>query len=183
MKIFAVGDTVWLIEHKAQTAKKTCIMCYGKKSVRIVLGNTDTVSVPCSFCRLSKDDPEGPRGYTEKTILVEFVRSLIIDEVIIKETHKGTIVTYQSLGKLYHSDALFSTEREAKQKLYELAEKRLLLEDKISIESSCQDIIDSTGGLLSEIERLKRIIQTDSVQKECLKMHVCKPRFEEGEPA
>ncbi len=48
MPKFKVGDTVWVAKCRYEPVQKLCPTCFGKKEVTLILGNGDSVILPCN---------------------------------------------------------------------------------------------------------------------------------------
>lgn len=124
MAEFKVGDVAWAA-HVGQTqVKKDCPICFGKREVTLILGNGESVLLPCQFCGVEFGVP---RGFVMDYEFVAEPERVPVEEVLAKVTAQGT--TYQYVCRRYYFDErngggfssrhyeesqLFATEAEAR---------------------------------------------------------------------
>ena len=135
MKRFNVGDIVWFAKCGNSFIHKTCTVCYGKLEVEVILGNGDTVKIPCSFCGKGY---EAPCGTVTEYEWVSAPETIQIDQVNCSIDAKGETVEYQRGCSILYADRLFETKEEAERSEEHTSELqspmylvcRLLLEKK-----------------------------------------------------
>lgn len=121
-KLFNLGETAWFARTGFQEIQEPCPICFGNKSVVVVLGNGDEVSVPCSYCGVAYMSPTGTIAAYRGEPAAERVT---IAGREIREGEK-TEVTYNGYGgRFYYSYQLFETEAAALAASKELCEKEL----------------------------------------------------------
>jgi hypothetical protein len=108
--MFNVGDHVWTAITGLRPIEEPCPVCFGKKSVTVILGNEDEVVVPCSFCGHGYEPPSG--------VVSEYRIEPGTDFHIItgRDIHEGetTKITYcLDGGYREEQDNIFSTKEEA----------------------------------------------------------------------
>ncbi len=93
-----------------QQVRETCPVCFGKRKVTLTLGNDDTVTLPCDYCRCGY---EGPTGYVTEYRYVTAVEPRTITGVRIEETSAGEKREYSSGYQGLDIWDIFDTEEEA----------------------------------------------------------------------
>jgi len=58
--MFKIGDVVYFASAGQRQVDIPCPVCFGKREVTLILGNGDSVELPCDYCGKGYD---GPRGY------------------------------------------------------------------------------------------------------------------------
>jgi hypothetical protein len=76
---FKVGDVAWFARWTPRQVTIPCPVCFGNRSVTIVLGDGSPVIVACHYCGSGFD---GPRGCT-----VEYEHDPIAQRVTVREVH------------------------------------------------------------------------------------------------
>jgi hypothetical protein len=114
---YNIGDTVWYAKCRQEQVQIPCPTCFGKKQVELILGNGDSVVLPCDGCGWGFD---GPRGFiSEYQFLVEAELVVIsgIESSICSEGEKNR---YHGLhGYIYDEKDLYPTKEEAEQRSVE----------------------------------------------------------------
>lgn len=112
MSKYKVGDRVWLARAGTEEIKKPCPVCYGKLSVRLILGNDDVVELPCDYCGKGF---EGPRGWVTEYEYSIGAENLVVREVRSEITDAGETNHYLFSGGRYADSGgdIFDTEQEA----------------------------------------------------------------------
>lgn len=110
VRIYNVGDRVWYAHYDMVQVKKTCLVCFGEKTVTLVLGNGDSVVLPCDYCGKGFDDP---RGYTVEYEYVAKAEHSIITKVQSETDTTGEERRYYFGGRYADIRDLFDTEKEA----------------------------------------------------------------------
>lgn len=158
MRIFNIGEVVWIARYGRREFQDPCPVCFGKLSVTVILGNGELVETPCSYCGLGWD---GPRGWTSEYRIEPSVKSVIITGREIQEG-ESTEVTYRgSGGHCYLQEIVFETEAEAFVKSEELCTKEIK-DSEIRSEYIKKDKIKSfawnVGYHLREAKRIREQI-------------------------
>lgn len=130
MKEYHVGDVVWVARCAPYAEKRVpCPVCFGKREVTLILGNKDTVVLPCENCQLGYDPPTGYVTVREPVVKAERVT---IDRVKITETTEGQVREYATnmvtsgagtTCQILGNDKIFDTEEEALIRATEDAQK------------------------------------------------------------
>lgn len=122
MRIFNIGDQVWIARVGLRAFFDPCTVCYGNLSVVVILGNGEHVSVPCSYCGPSIEPPSG----TETNHRIEpGVESIVVAGRNISEGTETTVIYLDATGRSYRPEVVFETEEEA------LAESKKLCEQEL----------------------------------------------------
>jgi len=124
MKVFNIGDVVWIARHGRQERHDPCPVCFGKLVVTVILGNGDEVDTPCSYCGAGFD---GPRGWvTEYRIEPATATTVIMGRESREQQGHAPEITYHGLGCYCYSQAIvFATEGEALAESVKLCEKEI----------------------------------------------------------
>jgi hypothetical protein len=119
-RIFNIGETVWIARYGMQEFHDPCLVCFGKLSVTVILGNSESVETPCSYCGLGHD---GPRGWTTEYRIEPAVEKVTITGREIREGESTEIIYYGPGGHCYQQAVTFETEAEALAESVKLCEK------------------------------------------------------------
>jgi hypothetical protein len=79
MAEFKVGDKAWFARWTPRKVTIACPVCFGNRSVTVVLGDGTQVIVACHYCGAGWD---GPQGST-----VEYEHDAIAQRVTVREVH------------------------------------------------------------------------------------------------
>lgn len=120
-KLFNIGDVVWLAQKGLREIEEPCPVCFGNKSVVVILGNGDEVTVPCSYCGLGFEEP---RGVVTTYRIKPGAERVTITGRDIREGEK-TEVSYHGAGRCFYANAIFETEAEALAVSKDLCEEEL----------------------------------------------------------
>ena len=116
MPKYKVGDTVWYAKCRWESVSKTCPTCYGKTRVTLILGNGDSVILPCHGCA------PGFQYSTGKIQEYEYVveaMPVTITGMRVEIKGEAEKVDYTSSFYSYPEEDLFPTEQEAAEKAKE----------------------------------------------------------------
>ncbi len=109
MKEYKKGDSAFFARYQPREVRRPCPVCFGKRTVRVILGDESIVETSCDFCGAGY---EGPRG-----TVVEYEKEPRAERVTITAV---TIIDGDTREVRYHSDHfildaenLFDTEAEA----------------------------------------------------------------------
>ena len=109
-KNFQVGDYVWVAKFSSTKVKVPCPICFGNKVVTLILGNDDTVILPCEICREGMNDSTGYVTEYQRTPHCEKVK---ITKKRTEEESNKTVIQYFSDCFIYYEKDIFETEQEA----------------------------------------------------------------------
>jgi len=110
MPKFKVGDTVWFAKCGIESVQKVCPTCFGKKEVTLILGNGDSVVLPCRGCAPGFDSP---RGYISEYEYVTEPEMIAISGMSIEVNYGKEKVEYLQENRLYHEEDVYATKEEA----------------------------------------------------------------------
>jgi hypothetical protein len=128
MTDYKVGDRPWYARFaRYDNVRVPCPVCYGKREVRLILGNDDEVTLPCDYCGKGYN---APTGRVEEYQWTAEAQQVTITTVDITETPFGVDRRYHWYDG-YWADAedLFDTEDEANARAQEKAEAARLEEE------------------------------------------------------
>ena len=129
MAKFGIGDEVWSAQFsRGIPVRVTCPVCYGKRNVTLILGNGDSVELPCDYC--GKGNLGVPTGYDTEYQTINDPEQIIIEGINVEIRGSGEKVEYRAGHRIYYDENLFSTREEAVlrsdelRKEYEESEKK-----------------------------------------------------------
>ena len=108
--MYNVGDKVWWAKCGNRDVKKPCPICFGKKQVTLILGNDDTVILPCNYCMIGY---EGPFGYIEETKYIAKPKYISITGVNIEKTSDGDKIEYRYGSYILYENRVFDNKEDA----------------------------------------------------------------------
>jgi hypothetical protein len=79
MAEFKIGDEAWFARWTPRQVTALCPVCFGRRSVTVMLGDESPVIVACHYCAAGF---EGPRGST-----VEWEHDPVAQKVTVREVH------------------------------------------------------------------------------------------------
>jgi len=56
---YAMGDSLYLAQHEITEKWITCPDCFGKKTLKVILGDDTELIIPCQTCAIGYDPPRG----------------------------------------------------------------------------------------------------------------------------
>lgn len=118
-RTYNVGDVVWWARCGQVHVSKPCTICFGKLQVTLILGNGDSVILPCNYCGHGIDPPT---GIVKEWEYVAEPRQVTIDYVNISVTAEGQKREYRSTHYMYEEGLIFDTKEEALLKCEEIKE-------------------------------------------------------------
>jgi len=121
MKEYKVGDSVWHASCGTKQIEKLCPICFGKKQVKLILGNDDEVTLPCNYCRLGLGSPRG--RVTEHEYIAK-PEQVVITEIEMKVTASAIERKYWSGCYLFDESDIFDSEGEALARCLEVVAKK-----------------------------------------------------------
>lgn len=109
--IFPIGATVWIANCGIREVTHSCPVCFGKRVVRLELGNGELISTPCEYCGKGY---EGPTGIEKQCEWVAKVEAHTITGVRTEQSGETTKASY-TFGSQYIADDcdVFATREEA----------------------------------------------------------------------
>lgn len=107
---YKIGDVVWAAFAERRDITETCPVCYGKKSVTLILGNEDSVILPCDYCGKGFGYP---KGTVQEIRYVRGAEQRVITKVDVQIDGSGEKVQYQSEHYVLYPERIFNTEQEA----------------------------------------------------------------------
>ena len=129
MTKFKIGDMVWHARFlRGAAVQVPCPVCYEKLKVTLILGNGDSVELPCDYC--GKGNLGVPTGYDTEYQTVNEPEQIIIEGMDVEITRSGEKVQYRAGHYIYYEEDLFTTQEEAVlrsdelRKEYEESEKK-----------------------------------------------------------
>ena len=152
MTEYARGDTAFHASYTSEQVRRTCPICFGQKTVRVILGDETIIQTPCDFCGLGF---EGPRGYVTEWERTPRVERVTITRVSIEDGESRTIC-YASGHRYLSPEDLFDDEVSALTRAKELQEEADKADAKRSDSGrkhSVQTIVWSIGYHLREAKR------------------------------
>lgn len=109
--ILKIGDVAWWANCGTKEVETPCPVCFGKRSVTVILGNDEHVQTPCEFCGKGY---YGPRGVIDEWEWRAEPRQVTIKGVQTEQTASGMTAQYTFLENYIADDKdLFATEAEA----------------------------------------------------------------------
>ena len=162
MQKFNIGDEVWVARYSQNAAISVlCPICYGKLKVTLILGNGDSVELPCEYCGMGKVGGVPTGRVTEHQVVSSPARCTISGiEIEISPTEE--IIRYRSESFVLYEDKTFATKEEAQEKGEELKEAREK-EESTRIEYLKKDTKKSfswnAGYHLSAVKRAERDLE------------------------
>jgi len=116
-KRYNVGDEVWYASYERREVRVPCPVCYGDKSVIVILGNGDEVQVECAYCQ-SGFNP--PMGFVTEYIQEPRAEFQVITNRRVVEEYGNEEISYYSSHYGLYPDRMFDTESEAMNKAIEM---------------------------------------------------------------
>lgn len=180
---FKIGDTIWLARYGRQEVLVPCNVCYGKKEVTLILGNDDSVILPCEACGHGFRAPTGTQ--TEYTFVCG-AEQCRITGMRIEISSDRESVTYDMLGGCYADESkCFATEEEAMLAAEALrkAEDERENTQAAAIKANAQrSFIWNAHHHMSEFNRAMRDAEYHARKAELCKARIPKKTVEELKP-
>ena len=110
MEKYKVGDKVWVAWAGHRNISEPCPVCFGKCQVTLILGNNESVILPCDYCAKGYMAPTGTITETRYSAGAELK---IIDTVDVTQTATGETYEYHSGHYILRAEMCFNTEAEA----------------------------------------------------------------------
>lgn len=109
--LLRVGDTAWWAKNGIREVTRPCPVCFGKRVVRLELGNGELITTPCEYCGKGL---EGPRGIEVECEWIASVEVVTVARVVIEQDGEKQSARYHTAGGYYIEDVdLFATKEEA----------------------------------------------------------------------
>lgn len=124
--MYKVGDVVWYATFEQREERVPCPVCYGNKSVIIILGNGEEVQVECAFCNRGYNPPS---GYVTEYVLLPRAEQRTITGRRIEEVSGSEEVEYRSSNYCLYPDRMFDTYEDAIVCATEMAEQDKIKKD------------------------------------------------------
>jgi hypothetical protein len=109
MKVYNVGDKVWVSRCGVENVSEVCPVCFGNKVVHLTLGNGSILEMECSNCNIWGTSS----GFVTEQRWVAGVSEIVLDKVSVSSSFDGQEVSYQSGPYLYNSSNVFDNEEDA----------------------------------------------------------------------
>ena len=155
LKIFNIGDKVYFAKCRHETVDEVCPVCYSKTKVTLILGNDESVSLPCDYCGRGY---ETPKGFVQEHRFIVDAEEIMITGKEIEIDEIGEKITYRSTCYIFGSEDLFETKEEALNRAKE-KKARLDEEEKTKVEFIKKDVRKSfswnAGYHIKEAKRLR----------------------------
>jgi hypothetical protein len=113
---FNVGDPIWFANCGTREIQISCPVCFGKKAVRVELGDGSLVTTDCQMCGLGF---EPPRGFVTQWEWIAEPKREVIERKSVEENRGERAIQYQS--RTCYSREAFSSKEEAMARCLELA--------------------------------------------------------------
>jgi len=97
--MFQLGDYVYRAKLQTSKVEVKCPDCFGRRALRVILGDDSEVTIECAGCSLGYDPP---RGYVQEDRTQPVVEQVQITKVEM-ETNNGIPVTYYGGEGLYRT--------------------------------------------------------------------------------
>jgi hypothetical protein len=108
---YSIGDTVWIPVVGNHNVKTTCPVCFGKKSVVLILGDDTHIKMDCGYCGNGYDPP---RGFVEEYRYEARVEFFGVTGMEIQKSSDKEDVSYRGPRNMSASeDRCFSTREDA----------------------------------------------------------------------
>ncbi len=109
-----IGDTIYYATCQNERVSVICPVCHGKLEVTLILGNGDSVILPCDYCGKGYNDP---RGYVEEYNYVVTATPFTVTGIEIEQSQNGEKRQYRSGGEhcyhIFEENRCFAIEKEA----------------------------------------------------------------------
>jgi len=178
-KIYNVGDSVWVASFELREEQIPCPVCFGTLRVTLILGNGESLTLPCDYC--GKSGYEGPRGYVTEYRREPRCKSATISAREIRENGVETEIHYSSPDShSYRPADVFETQAEAIADAQRRADEMAKEEETRAyhIKKNVNQTYSWNAGYhLREAKRLKEQIAYHE-----RKAVLCKAKSKEAEP-
>lgn len=119
MSKYQIGDTVWHASMKHSLKAVTCPDCFGRRALRVILGDDSEVVIDCQGCSLGYNPP---RGHINVDVYEAEPDTLLIDRVELQQVNGEVVALYSGEGRYHAKESdLFTTEVEARERAKALA--------------------------------------------------------------
>ncbi|MDO8610987.1 MAG: hypothetical protein Q7R95_10690 [bacterium] len=162
-KQYNVGDKVFFANYSWKEQILLCPACYGKKQLKVILGNGEEVIVPCNGC----EEQCVPTGHIKESEWTPDVKEIIICRISAKESlENGKEIESYYFNENYYVDPkdnkIFDTKQEAEERVKELIDDHEL-EKKHSIKRKKENGTKTYGWHIRyhsvKIKELKRDLE------------------------
>jgi len=118
-----VGDMAWIGTFENRESTIPCPICAGKLNVTLILGNGDSVILPCDYCGKGYGEPRGVIREYERIPRADVV---VIDEVKVTKNSNGTKVEYATTNhSVFAEEELFASREKAIAYAHTLADEQM----------------------------------------------------------
>lgn len=111
MPQFVVSDKAWYAKCQWEPIRQTCPTCFGKKEVTLILGNGESILLPCGGCAPGYNPPT---GYISEYDFVVKPEPITITGMNIEIDGGEERVRYNSGSYCFDDTDVFPTEEEAR---------------------------------------------------------------------
>lgn len=111
-KLYNIGEVVWVARCGQIQVQKPCPVCFGRRSVTLILGNEEHVVLPCEYCGLGSLN--GPRGYEMVYEYHADPQTAVITGRSVEEGPDGSKVRYSSAPYGLYPEDIFDNEPECR---------------------------------------------------------------------
>lgn len=115
---YQVGDTIWYAQCGMATVSSTCPVCFGERSVNLILGNGEIVRLSCDYCGRGY---LGPIGYVQETMHVAGAERRTITGITTRSTVDGVVTEYFSEQGTLIAEDMFDNQEDAEARSREKA--------------------------------------------------------------
>ncbi len=113
MKLYEIGEKVWIADCGTRQVTKPCPVCCGKLAVDLTLGDGTVVRIVCDYC--DKGSLTGPRGVVgDYEYVAEPSEMTITKRQVASCAGAADVAEYHFAGGRYaHDEDVFATRKEA----------------------------------------------------------------------
>jgi len=115
-----VGDIIYVSRFGQKEVTLDCPVCFGKKKVDLILGNGDSIELPCDYCRRGY---EYPSGFIKRISMEANAEQMLVTAVKSTQTEKGEKFEYSCGYFTYQAEDVFLVKSEALKDSVHKAEK------------------------------------------------------------
>lgn len=112
-----IGDKIWVASMENYQESITCLECFGKKELTVILGDDSKVVIPCAGCSRGFEPPTGYMQHYQYKSKVEERIITGIEMRIEKE------IDYITDRNIWCESKVFDTKEEAEKRSLELVEQ------------------------------------------------------------
>jgi len=120
MQQFNIGDTIYNARCQWAGKQTLCPVCFGKLQVTLILGNDDSVILPCNYCGKGF---ESPSGYVDEYDHVVESELITITDIKVEISSTGETYQYISCNRHFETENLFLNKEDAFVRAKEIKEQ------------------------------------------------------------